>query len=123
MRTNWLPERTLKKYGLKIRANINGGKAVGRPTIEERCPFDVDRALKLYEAGFSDNEIANMLDVDFWAIKKWRMLNGLKGNKHRAKIVEEKPKPVQTLAEVAAEARKHGMSYGQYVDAKRRGVL
>lgn len=96
---------------------------MGRPTIEERCPFDTDRALKLYEAGFSDNEIANILDVDFWAIKKWRMVNGLKGHTHRAKIVEEKPKPVQTLAEVAVEARKHGMSYGQYVDAKRRGVI
>ena len=96
---------------------------MGRPTIEERCPFDVDRALKLYEAGFSDNEIANILDVDFWAIKKWRMVNGLKGNTRRAKTVEAPPKRVTTLSEVVAEARKHGMSYGQYVDAKRRGVI
>lgn len=96
---------------------------MGRPALESWSNLDEVKARKLYDMGYSDQQIANCCDVDFWVIKKWRVLNGLKGHTHRAKIVEEKPKPVQTLAEVAVEARKHGMSYGQYVDAKRRGVI
>lgn len=97
--------------------------ATGRPALESWSNLDEVQARKLYDMGYCDQQIADHCDVDFWVIRKWRVLNGLAGHKRRAKIEEPKPKHVPTLSELAAEAKAHGMSYGHYIDAKRRGVI
>jgi hypothetical protein len=73
----------------------------------------------LYDKGYCDQQIADICDVSRDAVSVWRRKNGLVG--YKAPHKEEKKK--STLVEVAVAAKAHGMSYGEYMVAKREGKV
>ena len=72
-----------------------------------------ERAMELYNMGCTDQEIANQLDCVKETVRRWRRKNNLAKN-------EEKKAP-PSLIELAAEANAHGMTYGEYMAARREG--
>lgn len=75
--------------------------------------WDKEKAKELYDMGYYDREIAEICGTTSAAVQSWRRRNGLTWNGTTIEVEEETPKP--TLSEIAAEARAHGMTYGQYV--------
>lgn len=95
---------------------------MGSPFFVRRC-LDTDKAKKLYDIGYCDPQIAAICDVTTDTVRAWRRKNGLVGHKMPYKEKKKKTEYKPTLSELAAEARKHGMSYGQYQVAKKEGWL
>lgn len=75
-----------------------------------RKVFDPKRAMELYNMGYTDQEIAKQLDCVKETVRNWRNRNNLAKNKEK-----------KSLVELAAEAKAHGMTYGEYMVAKREG--
>ena len=75
-----------------------------------RKVFDPKRAMELYNMGYTDQEIAKQLDCVKETVRNWRNRNNLVKNKEK-----------KSLVELAAEAKAHGMTYGEYMVAKREG--
>lgn len=94
---------------------------MGNPFFGERRYLDTDKARELYDIGYCDQQIADICNVSREAVSTWRRRNGLVGHSVLYKAVEEKRE--STLIELAIEARKHGMTYGQYQVAKKEGWL
>lgn len=70
-------------------------------------------AMMRYNEGATDREIAEETGVTKYAVCQFRKRNSLPPNRKKA----EKPKPeckISPLARDVAEARRHGMNYGQY---------
>lgn len=72
-----------------------------------RIMLDHEFAMELYRRGLTDAEIAKQSGVYVKTVGKWRRGMGLPANKKRR--IKMSP-----LARDAAEARRLGMSYGQY---------
>ena len=84
------------------------------PQFKKRNRVDPVKARKMYDKGFCDPDIAEKLGVSRDAIREWRKRNGLEG--HKASPKPKKPKKYSSnLVAMAVEAKKHGMSYGQYM--------
>jgi uncharacterized protein YjcR len=90
---------------------------------ERRVEWDKEHAKKLYHKGHSDSQIAGACGVATEAVRWWRRSSGLPGNKWPYPKIENEKIPVQSLSQVAAEARAHGMTYGKYLAAKQGGLL
>ena len=75
-----------------------------------RKVFDPKRAMELYNMGYTEQEIAKQLDCVKETVRNWRNRNNLAKNKEK-----------KSLVELAAEAKAHGMTYGEYMVAKREG--
>lgn len=90
---------------------------------ERRVSWDKEHAQKLYDKGCSDRQIADACGVAVDAVRWWRRSNGLVGNKWPYPKIENEKAPALSLSKVAAEARAHGMTYGQYMAAKQGGLL
>ena len=75
-----------------------------------RKVFNPKRAMELYNMGYTDQEIARQLDCVRQTVRNWRNRNNLAKNKEKNPLVE-----------LAAEAKAHGMTYGEYMVAKREG--
>ena len=75
-----------------------------------RKVFNPNRAMELYNMGYTDQEIAKQLDCVRQTVRNWRNRNHLSKNKEK-----------KSLVELAAEAKAHGMTYGEYMVAKREG--
>ena len=70
-------------------------------------------AMMRYNEGATDQEIAEETGVTKYTVCQFRKRNSLPPNRKKA----EKQKPERKLSPLArdnAEARKHGMNYGQY---------
>lgn len=92
------------------------------PSFVKRRYLDTAKAIKLYDKGYCDQQIADVCDVAIDTVREWRRRTGLPGHKTPYKPKKKKnQKP--TLVETAVEARKHGMTYGQYQVAKKEGWL
>ena len=84
------------------------------PQFGKRNRIDPVKAMKMYDKGFCDPAIAEKLGVSRDAIREWRKRNGLEG--HKASPKPKKPKKYSSnLVKMAVEAKKNGMSYGQYM--------
>ena len=94
---------------------------MGNPYFGERRFLNHDKARELYDAGYCDQQIADACDVSRESVRVWRRKNGLEGHKPPRK--EHEKRRASTLAEMAAEAKAHGMSYGQYMVERREGKL
>ena len=73
-----------------------------------------DYAMMRYNEGATDQEIAEETGVTKYTVCQFRKRNSLPPNRKKA----EKPKPERKLSPLArdnAEARKHGMNYGEYM--------
>lgn len=81
--------------------------------------LDKERARELYDIGYCDQQIADLCDVSREAVRCWRKKQKLPS--HKALYKEPEKKRESTLIEFAAEAKSHGMSYGQYMAARREG--
>ena len=71
-------------------------------------------AMMRYNEGATDQEIAEETGVTKYTVCQFRKRNFLPPNRKKA----EKPKPERKLSPLArdvAEARKHGMNYGEYM--------
>ena len=75
-----------------------------------RKTFSKERAMELYRMGCTDQEIAKQLDCVKETVRNWRNRNNLVKNKEK-----------KSLVELAAEAKAHGMTYGEYMVAKQEG--
>lgn len=73
-----------------------------------RIMIDHEFAMELYRRGLTDAEIAKQSGVLSGAVQKWRNKLGLPPNKAKRR---EKLSP---LARDAMEARRQGLTYGQY---------
>ena len=73
-----------------------------------RILLDHEFAMELYRRGLTDAEIAKQSGVLSGAVQKWRNKLGLPPNKAKRR---EKLSP---LARDAMEARRQGITYGQY---------
>lgn len=78
-----------------------------------RKTFSKERAMELYKMGYTDQEIAKQLGCVKETARRWRQKNCL------VKNADKKDPP--SLIELAAEAKTHGMTYGEYMAAKREG--
>lgn len=92
---------------------------MGTPFFKTRRYLDTDKAKKLYDEGYSDQQIAEECDVSQDTVGSWRRRNGLAV--HKAPRKARKKKHKTTLAELVAEARAHKMSYGQYMAMRNGG--
>ena len=91
---------------------------MGLPKTEayKRNDWDRELARKLYYEGYCDRQIAELCDTTFYAVRGWRRRGGLEANRGPyPNAKKKKKKPVSSLSEMAAEAKAHGMTYGQYV--------
>ena len=93
---------------------------MAEPIFFKRKCLDTERAKELYDKGYCDQQIADICGVSRDAVNVWRRKNKLVGHKAPHK---EKKKKESTLVEMAVEAKKHGMSYGEYMVAKREGKV
>ena len=95
---------------------------MGTPFFKERRFLDKDMARELYDLGYCDQQIADACDVSLDSVRVWRKKYGLSGHKapHKTKTKSRTP---TTLVEMAAEAKSLGMSYGEYMVARREGKL
>lgn len=73
------------------------------------------RAWKLYDQGLNDVDIAEACGVSKDTIRGWRHRNNLPTN-----MPVYKKRPLTKLEHDELEARKRGMSYGTYMNSKRR---
>lgn len=80
--------------------------------------IDKKIACSLWEQGFTDAEIAGAFGVAKTSVAEWRRKNGLKPNAKRPKQNEETLDCAQRIAATNAEARAHGMTYGQLMAAR-----
>ena len=72
-----------------------------------RIMLDHEFAMELYSRGLTDVEIAKQSGVYVKTVSKWRNRMGLPANKKRRL-------KMSPLARDAAEARRLGLTYGQY---------
>ena len=72
-----------------------------------RIMLDHEFAMELYRHGLTDAEIAKQSGVYVKTVSKWRNRMGLPANKKRRL-------KMSPLARDAAEARRLGLTYGQY---------
>ena len=72
-----------------------------------RIMLDHEFAMELYRRGLTDAEIAKQSGVYVKTVGKWRNRMGLPANKKRRL-------KMSPLARDAAEARRLGLTYGQY---------
>ncbi len=84
--------------------------------------------MELYEAGFTDRQIAKRIGLTPSGAGQWRTSRGLPPNKksgakngHGAGI--EAASNMRGISEIAAKARELGLSYGQYMAHVRDGRL
>ena len=95
---------------------------MGEPIFFVRRNLNTELARALYDDGYCDQQIADYCGVAKETVSKWRRNNNLPG--HKAPVVEVgKPKKPSTLVELEAEARRHGLTYGQYMVARREGIV
>lgn len=92
------------------------------PLFGKRRYLDTDKARRLYDKGYADQQIADACDVSRDTVREWRKRNNLTGHKTPYKPKSKKKRKL-TLTEMAVEARKHGMTYGQYQVARKEGWL
>lgn len=71
-------------------------------------------AKQLYGMGLPDREIAHCCGVSVSTVLRWRQAHGLRPNPEMARATG----PEEQLTIDAIAARKHGMSYGQYMVQK-----
>jgi len=83
--------------------------------------LDKEVAMGLYEKGYCDRQIADKCDVNIETVREWRKRNNLPG--HKSLYKEEKKVRKFTLEDAVREAKKHGMSYGEYMVARREGKV
>lgn len=76
--------------------------------------IDPKIACSLWEQGMTDAEIAAAFGVTRDSAANWRRRNGLKPNVKRSKEDVVELSCAQRIAAINAEARAHGMSYGQW---------
>lgn len=93
---------------------------MGQPLFTRRY-LDVKKAKELYDIGYCDPQIADMCDVSRDTVRDWRRRNGLEG--HKVPYIEKTEEKPSGLAAMAAEANAHGMTYGQYMVARREGKV
>lgn len=77
--------------------------------------LDQEYAMMRYKEGATDQEIAQEANVCRGTVSAFRKRNSLPPNRKK----KEKQKPGRKLSPLsrdAAEARKHGMNYGEYMD-------
>ncbi len=91
------------------------------PIFFRRKNVPEELAKELYDIGYCDQQIADELDVSVDSVRGWRRRSGLEG--HKAPYKKPKQNHRSTLVELAAEANAHGMTYGQYMVAKKEGKL
>lgn len=72
-----------------------------------RILLDHEFAMELYRRGLTDADIAKQSGVYVKTVSKWRNRTGLPANKKRRL-------KMSPLARDAAEARRLGLTYGQY---------
>lgn len=83
--------------------------------------LDKGVAIDLYEKGYCDQQIADKCDVSIGTVRDRRKRNNLPG--HKAPYKEEAKIRKFTLEDAVREAKKHGMSYGEYMVARREGKV
>ena len=83
------------------------------PTM--RNVMDAGMAWRLYSRGADDKGIAEACSVHTETVRKWRNKHGLKANRPTDKV-----DGMSRLAQVVAEARAKGMTYGQYMAVRGR---
>lgn len=87
--------------------------------------LDPRLAISLWEQGFCDAEIAAASGVHSETVAQWRRKSGLKPNIKRPSRERARVNTAERIAAINAEARAHGMSYGQWRGAgsgtNRRG--
>ena len=93
---------------------------MGAPFFDRKY-LDKERALELYDIGYCDQQIADACEVGVDAVRSWRRKSGLEA--HRVPYIKPEKKQRPTLIELAAEANKRGMSYGEYMVARKEGRL
>lgn len=76
--------------------------------------LDLKLVRKLYGMGLPDREIAHCCGVSVSTVLRWRHAHGLRPNPEMARATG----PEEQLTIDAIAARKHGMSYGQYMAQK-----
>jgi len=84
-----------------------------------RVKLDREKALRLYNEGLCDKDIAEELGVVRGTITDWRNRNHLPCNR------QIPPKPSRKMSQIAkdaAEARRLGMNYGMYKASQREGT-
>lgn len=110
--------------------------------MEGKKPYlDEAAALRLYQMHLYDRDIAGRLGVSAATVGAWRRREGLPSWRdvdraenrlaaQRADRVQEAQRgargrylPQETLEEAANHATDLGMSYGQYMEAKRTGKI
>ncbi|BAK99724.1 hypothetical protein OBV_25260 [Oscillibacter valericigenes Sjm18-20] len=72
-----------------------------------------DVAMELFRDGKRDFEIAEECNVSKYAVQRWRARNGFLSNKRKPHD------EMSGLALTALAARKHGMTYGQWMAMRR----
>ena len=71
-------------------------------------------AMMRYKEGATDREIADETGATVYTVYQFRKRNSLPPN--RKKVEKQKPeRKLSPLARDNAEARKHGMNYGEYM--------
>lgn len=83
--------------------------------------LDVAKAMKLYNNGLPDCEIAKACSVTRECVTDWRKRMGLPKNPETRKT--RTPAWLAKIAEKNAAARAAGMNYGQYDAARRSGTV
>lgn len=101
---------------------ISGGEKMGYvyATRKKVQCMDKEKAHTFYDMGYTDDQIADECDVCTETIRVWRRKMGLPKNPEQKK---RNVKRKSNLARLAAEAREHGMNYGQYTAMIREGQI
>ena len=94
---------------------------MGEPLFYKRRLLNKETARELYDKGYCDQQIADHCGVTYGCVREWRRKSGLEG--HKAPYKMKKKKPNESLVETAAEAKAHGMTYGQYMAMKNGGMV
>ena len=92
---------------------------MGEAAFFRKHRLDPNEAKRMYDLGYCDQQIADECGVSRDSVREWRRRNDLAGHSTPYQRKEEKRK--STLVEMAMEAKAHGMSYGEYMVARREG--
>lgn len=105
-----------EKLGCAPETVFRWRKRNGKPVLRYTSPnkkLNEVRARELYDRGLSDSEIGEIMGAPRSTVATWRLRAFLPCNTKKKKAARK----LSPIAAVNAEARRRGMTYGQYAAA------
>jgi hypothetical protein len=104
--------KNLKPILGRFKGNLEGVQKISKgESVGNKIKIDEAEALKLYQTGLNDADMAKKLEVSTCTVSNWRKRNSLRANY----LISKKPKKPETMSKLIQDSvmsRKVGMSYG-----------